>query len=197
MNFLGHLYFSNNDPQLMIANLFGDFVKGRDLSKYPAHIQKGIILHREIDTYIDYHPVVLNLMHQLYESLPKISGIAVDLYFDHLLAVNWNKYHSTDFDDFIQAFYNTKIESIEYYSEDFLNMISKMKKMNWLHYYQFQEGLIKSCNGLSRRISFENKLNNAPTIFLSKQKEIEESFELFMNDAIPYLKDFLSKINIQ
>lgn len=181
----------------MVANLFGDFVKGRDLSKYPPLIQKGIILHREIDSYIDHHPAVLNLMHQLYKSLPKISGIAVDLYFDHLLAKKWKNYHPTDLDDFIQNFYNIEIESLEFYNEEFLFMISKMKEMNWLHQYQFQEGLEKACNGLSRRISFENKLKDAPKVFLSKQKEIEECFEIFMDDAIPYYKDFSNKIITQ
>lgn len=197
MNFLGHLYFSNNEPQLMVANLFGDFVKGRDLSKYPSLIQKGIILHREIDSYIDQHPTVLNLMHQLYETLPKISGIAVDLYFDHILAKKWNDYHTTNLDDFIQNFYNTEIDFPEYYTEEFLFMISKMKEMNWLHYYQFQEGLVKACDGLSRRISFENKLKEAPIVFQTKQKIIEECFELFMDDAIPHFKDFSTKIITQ
>ena len=59
MNFLGHLYFSNNNPELMYANLFGDFVKGKDLSMYSPQVQKGILLHRKIDDYIDNHPVKL------------------------------------------------------------------------------------------------------------------------------------------
>ena len=49
MNFLGHLYFSYDNHALMIANIFGDFVRGKDLSDYPEIIQKGITLHREID----------------------------------------------------------------------------------------------------------------------------------------------------
>ena len=39
MNFLGHLYFSHDDLALMQANLFGDFVKGKDLSRYSLKIQ--------------------------------------------------------------------------------------------------------------------------------------------------------------
>jgi len=69
----------------MNANLYGDFVKGRDYSKYPLIIQGGITLHREIDDFIDHHPLVLELLHELYAPLPKVAGIAIDLYFDHLL----------------------------------------------------------------------------------------------------------------
>jgi len=34
LNFLGHLFLSNNDKDLMLANLYGDFVKGKDLTNY-------------------------------------------------------------------------------------------------------------------------------------------------------------------
>ncbi len=85
MNFLGHLYFSDNKQELMLNNLFGDFVKGKDISRYPIEIQQGITLHRKIDNFIDRHPLVLELSHKLFADLPKVSAIAIDLFFDHLL----------------------------------------------------------------------------------------------------------------
>ena len=81
MNYLGHLFFSNNDLELMYANIYGDFIKGSKLSHHPKIIQKGVKLHRSIDSYIDNHPKVLNLKKTLTKDLPKISGIAIDLYF--------------------------------------------------------------------------------------------------------------------
>ena len=49
----------------MHANLFGDYVKGSDLSTYSKPVQEGIRLHRQIDSYIDHHPDVLKLMHTI------------------------------------------------------------------------------------------------------------------------------------
>jgi acyl carrier protein phosphodiesterase len=98
MNFLGHLYFSNNDFELMQANLFGDFVKGKDYTHLPLKLQEGVTLHRKIDHYIDHHPAVLDLVHLLHDDLPKVAAIAVDIYFDHLLAKNWSKFHSIDYE---------------------------------------------------------------------------------------------------
>jgi acyl carrier protein phosphodiesterase len=77
MNFLGHLYFSNNNLELMYANLFGDHVKGSDYSHFPEIVQTGISLHRSIDNYIDHHPKVVELMHKLYPELPKVTVIAM------------------------------------------------------------------------------------------------------------------------
>ena len=92
MKYLGQLFFSGDDKDLMICNLYGDHVKGKKYSSYPSKIIEGILLHREIDHYIDNHPEVLALKKLLYSDLHKVSSIAVDLYFDHLLAKNWKKY---------------------------------------------------------------------------------------------------------
>lgn len=186
MNFLGHLYFSNNDLQIMQANLFGDFVKGKDLSKYPDKIQQGILLHRKIDNYIDHHLVVLGLISELYKFLPKVAPIAVDLYFDHLLAKKWSEFHTVKLDDFIQQFYTSLDPSTTYYTEQFQFMLTKMQEKNWLYNYQFLEGLEKMSNGVSRRISFPNKLSDAALVYQQYEQKIEETFYIYMKDARHY-----------
>jgi acyl carrier protein phosphodiesterase len=78
MNFLGHLYFSGTDKELMLANLFGDFVRGSQHGHFPEVIQQGIKLHRSIDFYIDNHPLVKELKYDLMSELPKVGPVAVD-----------------------------------------------------------------------------------------------------------------------
>lgn len=77
----------------MHANLFGDFVKGKNLDYLSESVKRGVVLHRSIDSYIDTHPDVKLLMGKLSPELPKVSGIAIDLYFDHFLSVHWDKFH--------------------------------------------------------------------------------------------------------
>jgi acyl carrier protein phosphodiesterase len=184
MNFLGHLYFSNNDIELMQANLFGDFVKGKDYTHLPLKIQEGVTLHRKIDNYIDNHPAVLDLIRLLYEPMPKVAGIAVDLFFDHLLAKNWNQFHHQEIDEFIYQFYNSINTSTLHYSEHFQFMLVKMQEDNWLLSYKNLNGLNLSCQGVSSRISFENNLKNGVQVFQKYELEIEKSFFEYMNDAI-------------
>jgi acyl carrier protein phosphodiesterase len=193
MNFLGHLYFSRNDHELMYANLFGDHVKGTHLENYPESIRQGIFLHRSIDHYIDHHPAVIELLHSLYTELPKVAGIAVDLYFDHLLAVNWNKYHSEDLESYLERFYTYEPTVWQHFPEDFRTFISQMKKYRWMNYYARFEGLEKSSEGVASRISFPNKLKDAPIVFLKYRERIENSFFTYMQDAIPYFE----KLNIK
>lgn len=189
MNFLGHLYFSRNDTDLMLANLFGDFVKGKDLSHLRNKTQQGIFLHRSIDSYIDNHPAVHDLLQILYKPLPKVAGIAVDLYFDHILAENWKDFHDKKLADFIQEFYDSIDLSHEEYSPKFRFMIEKMVEHNWLYQYQFEHGLYKACQGVSRRLTFENPLSSGLDVFHEYRTEITQAFHLYMKEADVYLNN--------
>lgn len=192
MNFLGHLYFSDNKHELMYANLFGDFVKGPDLSEFSPIVKSGIQLHRTIDSYIDHHPKVVQLMHVLYPELPKVTGIAIDLFFDYCLAKNWTKYHDQPLQDFLDQFYNYQpIHWIEY-SDEFKELILQMRKHRWLDHYPTFYGLQKACEGVSRRLSFDNTLKNAHETYLKHEEIINNCFTEYMIDARPY---FDKKIN--
>lgn len=197
MNFLGHLYFSDNRTDLMYANIFGDFVKGSDLTTYTETVQYGIRLHREIDHYIDTHPAVRTLLHQLYPSLPKIAGIAIDLYFDHLLAKNWSRFHPVPLADFLQTFYGHAIDEAEFPDESFLHMIFRMRHANWIGHYASLEGLERACMGVSRRISFPNALFNGRAVFEEFEAAVTASFDTFMKDAIPHFKTFHSDFHLE
>jgi acyl carrier protein phosphodiesterase len=190
MNFLGHLYFSNNDLELMHANLLGDSIKGSNLSKFPEIIQRGVRLHRATDNYIDTHPAVKELLSKLHEPLPKVSGIAVDLYFDHLLAKNWSSFHGVHLSQFVEAFYTATPKHHSFESKQYKFMIAKMKDMNWLYNYRTHEGLTYACSGLSKRISFDNLLHKAPDVYLENEALITDTFHRFMAEAIPYFEDY-------
>ena len=183
MNFLGHLYFSKNDHDLMIANLFGDSVKGKKYMQYSKKIQEGVLLHRKIDYYIDNHPSVKSLRLKLYNELPKVAGIAIDLYFDHLLAIYWNRYHDKPFELFLEDFYNFRSHFEQELGQDFSIFLNRLRTKKWINHYPTFYGLEKLSWGVSNRISFENNLHLAPKVFKKNNHEIEAVFFDFMQDA--------------
>jgi acyl carrier protein phosphodiesterase len=172
----------------MVANLFGDYVKGSNLERFPVLVQHGIRLHRSIDNFIDTHPEVLALKRSLYEELPKVSGIAIDLFFDHLLARNWSNYHKTPYTEFLEQFYTHQITLMDVYSEEFLEFIQAMRTHNWLSHYPGSYGLMKSCEGVSRKLSFSNLLNTGADVFEKHEAKITQCFEKYMTDARIYFK---------
>lgn len=192
MNYLGHIYFSNNDLRLAKANLFGDSVKGPDYTRFPVFIQEGIKLHREIDDYIDHHPAVTRLIRILREDLPKVAPIAIDLFFDHLLAKRWSNFHTTPLEDFLEIVHSSidKLDQ-EYYTAEFNLFINRLCQYKWMTHYSSLEGLDKMCNGVSRRISFENSLPKGLSVFLKHEEAVEHAFNEYMHDANEH---FLGKL---
>jgi acyl carrier protein phosphodiesterase len=67
MNYLAHAYLSFGIPEITLGNLISDFVKGKKKNDYPAAIQRGIMLHRAIDTFTDtlIRPDGLNLFSEM------------------------------------------------------------------------------------------------------------------------------------
>ena len=194
MNFLGHLYLSKDQYDLMLANLFGDFVKGRDYTHLPQIVQQGVTLHREIDNFIDRHPLVLEILNDfLYKDLPKVANIAIDLYMDHLLAKNWKQFHRLDLKEFEALFFDYALnpsnqtfennDSAYSYPKDFISLLHIMHEKSWLSHYEKLDGLKMASSGLSRRISFNNNLYDAVRVFQKNQNQIEIVFFEFIEDA--------------
>ena len=96
MNFLAHIYLSGEDEGITIGNFIADGIKGKKYLSYPASIQKGILLHRGIDSFTDSHPTVRQSTARLHENYGHYSGVIVDILYDHFLAKNWEEYHEQD-----------------------------------------------------------------------------------------------------
>ena len=50
MNFLAHIYLSGENDLIKIGNFMADGIRGKQFEHFPLDVQKGIILHRSIDT---------------------------------------------------------------------------------------------------------------------------------------------------
>ena len=95
MNYLAHALLSFNQEKILVGNMLGDFVKGKNYLQLPPDIQKGILLHRFIDRSTDEHPIVLEAMSVFKPSFFLSNGVFVDIFFDHFLA-NDSRYFTHD-----------------------------------------------------------------------------------------------------
>ena len=89
MNFLAHIYLSGDNDLIKIGNFMADGIRGKHYEYLPAEVQKGIVLHRAIDTYTDSHPIFRQSTKRLHHRYHHYAGVIVDVFYDHFLAKNW------------------------------------------------------------------------------------------------------------
>lgn len=189
MNFLAHQYLSGSNEQIKIGNFVADMVRGKQVKLFNEEIQRGIQLHREIDSFTDNHPSVRKAIDIFRSSQGKYSPVIVDITFDHFLANNWSNYHDQGLNDFAFEFYNLMMGNLEILPEKVQWIIPRMKEQNWLYEYQFLDGIQQAYEGISRRASFDSNMANARQGLEENYDDLKYLFEVFFEDMIKFVRD--------
>lgn len=195
MNFLAHAYLSFNQPKVLVGNLLGDFVRGNIEEQFERDIVTGIMLHREIDSYTDKHPLVKEAQELLKPKFFKYSSVITDMYFDHFLAKNWYKYSEETLYNFAQSVYVLLESEQEILPKKSLLPFKNMQKEDWLFNYGTIKGIQRSFNGLSYRSSFVSKMEQAPSFLLENYAIFEIYFENFFEELVPFSKNKLEQLH--
>lgn len=182
MNFLAHIYLSNNIPLVSIGNFIADGIKGSEYKSFPRDIQIGILLHREIDTFTDAHPTVRQSTKRLHQNYSHYSGVIVDILYDHFLAKNWNRYSKVPLEFFVSNFYDLLEDHFELLPKRIQHMIPYMIADNWLLNYANIEGIQKVLDGMNRRTKNLSGMNNATYELITYYSEFEQEFTEFFKE---------------
>src|SRR5690554_493585 len=188
MNFLAHIYLSGTNDLVAIGNFMADGIKGKKYKAYPKDIQIGILLHREIDTFTDAHPIVRQSTKRLHANYSHYSGVIVDILYDHFLAKNWLAYSDIPLEDYVNQFYNTIQAHFDILPVRTQNMLPYMMADNWLLNYAHIEGIQRVLNGMNRRTKYVSGMDKA-TIELQKYySEFEDEFTQFFTELMAFAK---------
>lgn len=141
MNFLAHIYLSGENELIQIGNFMADSIRGKSYTTYSPLIIKGILLHREIDTFTDAHPIFRKSKHRLHEKYGHYSGVIMDIFYDHFLAKNWNSYSEISLELAADNFYKNLQLHYDILTDRAKNMMPPMIAQNWLVSYATLEGL--------------------------------------------------------
>lgn len=195
MNYLAHIYLSGRDTKVMLGNFMADSIKGKDYLNYEKGIQKGILLHREIDTYTDAHPIVIKSKEKFYDILHHYSGVAVDVLYDYVLAKNWHLYHQQKLEVYVSEVYQTLTDHKKFLTEHVLNFLPIMIEYNWLVNYKDIDGIEQILKQMNRRIKHRVDLSAAVPQMLLYQSEFENEFKLFFEDIRQHVNNYMLENN--
>lgn len=193
MNFLAHIYLSFNDPQLALGNFMADSIRGRDYDHLPQRMQEGIVLHRSIDTFTDTHPIPRQSSKRLHGRYSHYSRVIVDIYYDHFLAVHWNRYHPEPLEAFVAEFYALLQAHHQWLPAGVRRLMPHMIRDNWLANYAHLEGIGRVLEGMNRRTNHKSGMHRAVEDLQRHYGSFEQEFEAFFEELIIFSR---SKIEL-
>lgn len=192
LNFLAHIYLSGPDVETRFGNFIGDDIKGKKFELYEGNIRKGILLHRFIDSYTDHNEHTLKVLRILRPGLGKLSGVAVDVFNDHFLALKWKVFSNEDLTHFCQTFYDQMDGYVNLMPPRVKRLFYYMKKDDWLSNYRSKSGLSVTFENMARRYKFAEQLKKGPEELVVHYKELSNYFDLFFPELQLAVSEFLA-----
>lgn len=186
MNFLAHIYLSNENENIKIGNFIADAIKGNKYKYLPAEIQKGIKLHREIDSFTDSNQIVRLSKRRLHERYNHYDGVIIDILYDHYLAKNWKNYSEIPLKDYTEGFYRILKENYELLPDKIKHLMPYMIKNNWLYNYRSLEGIERVLQGMNRRTKSKSQMHLAIEDLKLHYDDFEKDFTQFFEELIQF-----------
>ncbi len=154
MNYLAHLHLAAPDQEAMLGALLGDFVFGTSaLADYRPLERREILVHRKVDRYTDEHPQVVQARALFAPGLRRYAGIALDVYYDHLLARDWAAHHDEPLDRFTARFYAHLLSQQPRLPARLQAIAPRMVAGDWLGSYRRRDSVDLAVTRIATRLS--------------------------------------------
>jgi len=185
MNHLAHVFLSFHEPAILTGNLLGDFYKSNKVIKtLPDGIQKGIQLHRHIDSFTDSHKVVFRTKNRVRETFGKYAPVVVDVYYDYCLSKHWNRYSDQSMQSMADFAYSALLEQKEWLHPKLLKYLPVMIERNWLTSYKTYKGIQFTFDNLAKRAIYDKNFHLASKVLKKQEDEILDDFDVFFPELI-------------
>jgi acyl carrier protein phosphodiesterase len=186
LNYLAHAYLSFNQPAILAGNLFSDFVKGKQVNQYPEEVQKGILLHRAIDSFTDEHAATREAKNIFKPHYRLYSAAFIDVSYDHFLANDWQQFTDDSLLEFSQQVYISLDKYRDVFPVPFKEMFPYMKQYNWLYNYRNRSGIERSFAGVVHRSQYLTDSQTAFKLFEDNYHKLQQYYA----DFFPALHQF-------
>lgn len=191
MNWLAHAYLSKQNIEFRVGNILPDLVSITELKKFSPPFQEGITCHKAIDLFTDSHPIVKASISRIPVSYRRYGGILIDVFYDHFLAKNWQKYCSVELREFSESIY-FGLERIE--QDVPVDVLYKFKRIFEHHIFETYKDVSDIETALQRiDLRLRRPANlGAATYLLEQHYDLYESeFEMFFADLQHYIQPYL------
>lgn len=189
MNFLAHTYLSGCNEEIIVGNFMGDYVKGRNYLQFPELVKKGILIHRDIDTFTDMHPITRKGKQRLADRYHKYAGIIIDIFYDHYLASLWDRFSALPLSEFVSRTYDLLKRNYQVLPEAIKRWFPTFLENNWMMAYQSIDGIELVLERMSANTSLPNHAGYAVQVLSERYATFQQDFLEFFPLIIKFLEE--------
>ena len=177
MNHFAHLVLAQPTPQSTVGNLLGDFARGVAEQPLSLGIRAGLANHRLVDRLTDGDPRVVAMKAAFSPQRRRFAGIALDIYFDHLLITHWDALEAGSADDMIQTCYRRIGHATPLMpSARMQQVMSSVVGHDWFGSYRDIDSVAHALDRVAARIRFANRFAGAIEDLVRAQQQILDGF---------------------
>ncbi len=153
LNWLAHAFLSKPDIEFRLGNLLADLVKGRDRAAMSAGFLDGVRHHQVIDAFTDTHPVVHRSRARIGGDYRHATGILIDVFYDHFLALDWERYSAEPLEAFTTRLYDDIRAGTFHFPEEARAALERMIREDRLGSYRRLDGIEAALHRVSLRLA--------------------------------------------
>jgi acyl carrier protein phosphodiesterase len=194
MNYFAHLVLSQPTLESTVGNLLGDFARGLDQSALDPAVLAGLNNHRAVDRFTDSYIRATGIKQCFSPDRRRFAGIALDVYFDHLLIKHWHEFDARNLNDVIVEFY-ARMEGGRALmpGSEMRRVTSRMISDDWFGSYRDIDSVAEALDRIAMRIRFANQFGN---VIEDLRRHEDTILELFV-DFFPVLKAHVSSLALE
>ncbi len=189
MNFLAHTYLSGCNEEIIVGNFMGDYVKGKNYLHYPEEVMKGILIHRDIDSFTDMHQITRISKQRVASRYHKYAGIITDIFYDHFLASLWDSYSTLPLSEFVKRTYDLLKRNYKVLPEAIKKWFPTFLENNWMMAYTRVDGIELVLERMSANTSLPDHSAFAVEVLRDQYSQFMDDFLRFFPLIIQFLEE--------
>jgi len=194
MNYFAHLVLAQPTIESTVGNLLGDFAKGVKRDQLIQAVSSGLDNHRAVDRFTDANESIPSLKRLFSSQRRRFAGIALDVYFDHLLMTHWQQFDTRPLQTVIDTFYQRMLEGENLLpNQNMRSTTQRMVEYDWFGSYRELDSIAHALDRIASRLRFENQFEGSIEDILVNREAIDDAFLEFF----PLLKSHVVTLQIE
>ena len=191
MNFLAHALLAGTDPAMIVGGVVGDWIKGPLPGLLPSDLTRGVALHRAIDSFAETNHAFCRSRNRMSAVRRRYAGVLVDIFYDHLLARDWDALHPTILPTFNAQVYRHVADRRPDLPSSSHQALDTMSEQDWLTSYASMNGIADVLKRMSRYARQPNPLSGGEEELLADLPGFQADFNDWLLDARTFSRKWL------